>query len=299
MRSPRTSLEQWHCFLAVVDEGSYARAAEAINKSQSAVTYAVQKLEEQLGLRVFQIVGRKAVLTEAGQILYRRGRALLDEALRLETSAQTLAAGAEPRLRIVSDVLFPRPVLLNCVGEVIKAFPDTRIECLEVVLSGGEEALLEGKADIVISGQVPPGFLGDALMRVRFVAVAQRDHPLHRLGRELDIRDLRPHRQVVVRDSGVRRQRDSGWLDAAQRLTVSRMEGSIQAVLEGMGFAWLPEVMIQRELKSGELKILPLTEGRERFAELFIVIPDRDLAGPAALMALAGIKKAAANLRCG
>ncbi|MBD2857566.1 LysR family transcriptional regulator [Spongiibacter sp. KMU-158] len=298
MRSPRTSLEQWFCFLAVVDEGSYAKAAEAVNKSQSAVTYAVQKLEEQLGVPVFRIEGRKAVLTDAGQVLHRRGRALLEEAQRLESSARIMASGAEPSLRIVADTLFPRSVLLDCVNEVMNQFPETRVECLESVLSGGEEALLERRADLVITGIVPPGFLGDQLLRVRFVAVAHAEHSLHKMERALDYRDLRPFCQVVVRDTGQRRQRDSGWLDAARRLTVSRMEASVEAVSKGMGFAWLPEVAIRQELASGLLKPLPLLEGGERFAELFIVLPERDLAGPAALAAERLIKGAITALSC-
>ncbi len=60
MRGPRTNLDQWHCFMAVVDEGSYSKAAEKLHKSQSAVTYAIQKLEEQLAVALFEIKGRKA-----------------------------------------------------------------------------------------------------------------------------------------------------------------------------------------------------------------------------------------------
>lgn len=297
MRGPRTNLDQWYCFLAVVDEGSYARAAEKLHKSQSAVTYAIQKLEQQLAVALFEIRGRKAELTEAGAVFYRRGRALLDEALRVEASALSLAQGWEPRLRIVSDALFPQAAMLDCLAQLSRDCPDTRLECVETVLSGAEEALLEQRCDIAITGIVPPGFLGDPLLRVRFVAVARADHPLHQLARGLDYRDLRAHRQLVVRDSGQRRPRDSGWLDAAQRLTVSRIDMSIQAVCRGVGFAWLPEVLIQAELASGQLKPLPLSEGRERVAELFIVVPEREVAGPAARRAEALIKAAAAQLQ--
>ncbi|WP_372860918.1 LysR family transcriptional regulator [Spongiibacter sp.] len=296
MRGPRASLDQWHCFMAVVDEGSYARAAEALHKSQSAVTYAIQKLEEQLGVALFEIRGRKAELTDAGQVFYRRGRALLDEALRVEASAASVAGGWEPQLRIASDALFPQAALLDCLVTLAQECTDTRLECVETVLSGAEEALLEQRCDIAITGVVPPGFLADPLLRVRFIAVAHCDHPLHQLARELDYRDLRPYRQLVVRDSGSRRRRDSGWLDAAQRLTVSRIDMSVQAVCRGLGFAWLPEVMIREALAEGVLKALPLREGRERFAELFIVMPDRDVAGPAARRAEALIKAAAAGL---
>jgi DNA-binding transcriptional LysR family regulator len=298
MSGPRTSLEQWHCFLAVVDEGSYARAAEVLHKSQSAVTYTIQKMEEQLGVRVFEIRGRKAELTEAGQMLYRRGRSLIDEALRLEKSAKSVAAGWEPQLRIVCDTLCPSSIMLDCLADLSAHCPDTRIECIESVLSGAEEALLERRCDVAITGIVPPGFLGDHLLRVKFLAVAQRDHPLHQLGRDLDYRDLRPFRQIVVRDSGVRRQRDSGWLDAVQRLTVSRMETSISAVARGVGFAWLPAVAMREELASGLIKPLPMIEGGERHADLFLILPNRDLAGAAALRCEAFIKAAVANLVC-
>src|SRR4029079_2942742 len=78
--TPRIGLEQWRTLIAVVDAGGYAQAAEALHKSQSAVTYAVQKLEGVLDVKAFEMQGRKAVLTPTGKLLYRRARALLDEA---------------------------------------------------------------------------------------------------------------------------------------------------------------------------------------------------------------------------
>src|SRR5580693_3339098 len=97
---PKITLEQWRALMAVVDAGGYAQAAELLHKSQSAVTYAVQKLESLLGVKVFEVMGRKAHLTPTGQVLYRRAKALLDEAGSLENAAATLAAGWEPELRL-------------------------------------------------------------------------------------------------------------------------------------------------------------------------------------------------------
>lgn len=77
---PRISLDQWRALVAVVDTGSYARAAETLHKTQSSVSYAIQRIEEQLGVPAFRIEGRRAVLTPAGRVLYRRGGALLREA---------------------------------------------------------------------------------------------------------------------------------------------------------------------------------------------------------------------------
>src|SRR5208282_4734683 len=105
--NPRISLEQWRSLLAVVDAGGYAQAAEVLHKSQSAVTYAVQKIEALLAVKLFKVIGRKAHLTPTGEVMYRRAKALLEEAGTLEGAAGILAAGWEPELRLAVEIIFP------------------------------------------------------------------------------------------------------------------------------------------------------------------------------------------------
>ncbi len=278
--SPQITLEQWRALLAVVDEGGYAAAAEALNKSQSAISYAVQKLESGLGVRVFALEGRRAVLTPAGELLCRRARLLVSEAAELEKVAARLEQRFEAEIHVAVEAIFPTWLMLDCLAELAQDFPDTRVQLYETVLTGTEEALLERRVDLAISGRVPVGFLGDAVMRTRFVPVATPSHPLHQLGRQLTYQDLRGHRQLVIRDSGVRRI-DAGWLGSEQRWTLSNFASSIRAACQGMGFAWYPEDKIAAELASGALMVLPMREGGERFAELYLIYTDRDYAGPA------------------
>jgi DNA-binding transcriptional LysR family regulator len=278
-RKPRITLDQWEALLAVVDAGSYARAAERLNKTQSTVTYAVQKIDSLLGVKAFDIQGRKAVLTPTGKLLYRRARVLLEEATELETAARRLSAGWEAEIRLAMEVIFPNRVMFAALDTFGRESPHTHIELVESVIAGTSEALLRSEADLAITPIVPPGFLGDLLMRVRFVAVAHPDHPLHKLGRALTQQDLRKHRQLVVRETGSARATPPA-VEATQRWTVSNMSTSILAARSGHGFAWLPEEKISEELESGTLKRLPLREGRERFAQLYLVYADRDSAGP-------------------
>ena len=279
---PRISLEQWRSLQAVVDAGGYAQAAAVLHKSQSAVTYAVQRMESLLGVKVFEVVGRKAHLTPTGEVLYRRSKALLEEAGALEGAAGSLAAGWEPELRLAVEIIFPTWLLLQCFARFGGERPQTRIELYETVISGTEEALLQRKVDLAICSQVPPGFVGDALIRVRFVAAAHPEHPLHRLGRELTLQDLRKYRHVVSRDTGSQRS-SSSWLRAEQTWIVSQKATSIRAAVMGLGFAWFPEETVRGELERGELKPLPLREGGERWGDLYLVFADRDYAGPGAL----------------
>src|SRR5882757_6517587 len=102
---PRISIEQWRALMSVVEAGGYAQAAEHMHKSQSSITYAVKKLESVLGVTVFEIQGRKAVLTPTGELLYRRARALLEEASGLERAAHKLSAGWEAEITLAADHL--------------------------------------------------------------------------------------------------------------------------------------------------------------------------------------------------
>lgn len=275
------NIEQWRCFVAVVDCGGYAHAAEALNKSQSAVSYAVSKLEDSLGLRLFVMDGRKAALSSAGKALYQRAQQLLQDARSLEQVAEHLSAGWEPRVRLAVDTLFPQQCLLSSLEQFYRDCPHTQLELYESVLSGAEEALLEGRADIAISSYVPPGFIGEPLSRIRFVPVAAPSHPLHSLGGQIQSEQLRAHRQVVVRDSASKRQRDSGWLLGRDRLTVSRGDTGVKALCQGLGFAWVPEAHILPQLQRGDLKVLPLQQGAERFAQLHLVVASPETSGPA------------------
>ncbi len=276
------SLEQWKALVAVVEEGGYAPAAARLFKSQSAVTYAVQKLERLLQVPVFRLAGRKAVLTASGRALYERARALVDDAERLEHAARGLAAGVEPVIRVAVDALFPTWLMLGCLGRFAEEFPDTRVELTEAVLGGTDEALIERRVDLAIGTAIPQGFSGEAVMRVDFVPVAHPAHPLHALGRELTLRDLRAHRHLVVRDSALEHKRTGvGGLEQQRRWTVSNKATSIAAACMGLGFAWYAQGLIERELRAGQLRVLPMRDGGRRFATLYLMLADADLAGPA------------------
>lgn len=278
---PNISLEQWRSLIAVVDAGGYAQASESLNKSQSAVTYAVQKIESLLDVKAFEIQGRKAILTPTGQMLYRRALALVNEANDLEKAAHTLSVGWEAEIHIAAEILFPSRLLLECLNRFGQESPRTRVELIESVLGGTADALLKGDADLVISPQPPPGFLGELLMRIRLIAVAHTDHPLHQTGGELSNRDLRAYRHIVVRDSGSKRDRRAVSVEVDQRWTVSHIATSIQAVSMGFGFAWLPEEHIREELNTGLLKPLPLREGGTVEVPLYIILANPDFIGPA------------------
>jgi DNA-binding transcriptional LysR family regulator len=287
----KTSLEQWAVLAAVVDEGGYAQAAAVLHRSQSAVSYAVSRLQEELDVPLLVIEGRKAVLTPHGQTLLQRARGLLRDVNTLELLARSLKQGWEAELRLVVDAAFPREHLLKIVAELQQLCPNTQMQLSDAVLSGAEEAITDDGADIVVTAHVPSGYVGEFLLDVTFVAVARPDHALFAVGHDLSFEDLTRHVQVVVRDSGLKHPRDEGWLGAERRCTVSSMEASLATVKAGLAYAWLPEHFVAASLRDGTLEALSLANGRERRVPLYLVLVHSEVAGPAARAAVEGFQR--------
>ncbi|WXL27130.1 LysR family transcriptional regulator [Ectopseudomonas mendocina] len=282
MKAPRVTLDQWRTLQAVVDSGGFAQAAEILHRSQSSVSYTVARMQEQLGVPLLRIDGRKAVLTEAGDVLLRRSRQLVKQASQLEDLAHHMEQGWEAEVRLVVDAAYPNARLVRALTAFMPQSRGCRVRLREEVLSGVEEILQSGSADLAISGLNITGFLGTQLQTVEFVAVAHPDHALHRLQRTVTYQDLETQMQVVVRDSGQQQPRDVGWLGAEQRWTVGSLATSATFVSNGLGFAWLPRHLIERELKEGLLKPLPLEQGGQRDAIFHLYRNKEKTLGPAA-----------------
>lgn len=281
MKAPRVTLDQWRTLQAVVDHGGFAQAADVLHRSQSSVSYTVARMQEQLGVPLLRIDGRKAVLTEAGDVLLRRSRQLVKQASQLEDLAHHMEQGWEAEVRLVVDAAYPNARLVRALTAFMPQSRGCRVRLREEVLSGVEEVIKEGTADLAISALNIPGFLGAEMSTVEFVAVAHPDHPLHRLQRVVTFQDLETQMQVVIRDSGRQQPRDIGWLGAEQRWTVGSLSTAASFVSSGLGFAWLPRHLIERELKDGQLKLLPLEQGGSR-NPLFYLYSNKDTPlGPA------------------
>ncbi len=277
----RSTLEQWRIVQAVVDHGGYARAAEILHRSPSSLNHAVNKLQQQLGIDLLEVRGRKAFLTAAGEVLLRRSRQLTDDARQLETLAENLQMGWEPELVIAVDSVFPRSCLLHALKEFRPYSRGTRLRIRETVITGTLDAIVEGYADLVIcGGLMPKGYLGESLGVIRMLPVAHPDNPIHQLSQPLSAPDLSSAMQVVIRDSGKNPRKDLGWLRSEQRWTVDSFDAAMDLLATGLGFCWLPEHVARRALDQGELIQLNLREGSERLIPLSLVVPRPDQLGP-------------------
>lgn len=264
----KITLEQWRMFVATAQYGSFHQAAERLNKTQSAISHAIHKMEECLGQELFTIEGRRATLTKMGQVIFPRARELIGQAHQIEHFCTGFDPSAEGEIALAVDIIFPNPVLRDALAQYSLLYPKLSVRIQETALSGASEVLKDGRAQVGIASHLPPRTVIEPLLAVRLVCVAAASHPLHKRGL-LTHEMLKEHRQIVLSDSGLRGI-SSGWLGSRQRWTVSHLATSIAFLLDGHGYAWLPEHSIRMEIASGRLKPLNLNVGRHRVVQLHI-----------------------------
>ncbi|OZB42611.1 MAG: LysR family transcriptional regulator [Alishewanella sp. 34-51-39] len=276
---PKSTLEQWRILQAVVDAGGYAQAADLLNKSQSSLNHAVAKLQSQLGVELLEVIGRKAQLTPAGEVMLRRSRILTQQIEDLELLADNLDKGWEPEIRIATELAYPKPFLYQALQAFYPLSRGSRVQIIDTVLTGTSEIITQKKADLVITGVVPKGYLSEPLYVTRFIPVVGCQHPLASID-SLDQNELSQQLQIVIRDTAVRPQEHMGWLKAEQRWTVNNFHEAVDILQLGLGFCWLPDFVVNPQLENGQLCRLPLKQSTERLVPMSLLAPQEETLGP-------------------
>ncbi|MAD74141.1 MAG: LysR family transcriptional regulator [Rheinheimera sp.] len=276
---PRSTLEQWRILQAVVDAGGYAQAAELLNKSQSSLNHAVSKLQSQLGVELLEVIGRKAQLTDAGEVMLRRSRVLTQQIEDLELLADNIEQGWEPEIRIAVELAYPKHFLYRALQTFYPLSRGSRVQIIDTVLTGTSEIIVQKKADLVIAGVVPKGYLSEPLYVSRFIAVVGAGHELANQLR-LDQNQLSQYLQIVIRDTAQKPLENIGWLKAEQRWTVDNFNEAIEILQLGLGFCWLPDFTVASALAKGDLVQIQLSNSSERLAPMSLLTPQEETLGP-------------------
>lgn len=263
----RLSLESLEILDAIARRGSFAAAAEEVHRVPSAVTYMVRKLEDDMGVPIFDRSGHRAQLTAAGLELLNEGRHLLRAANELECRIKRIATGWETELAIVVDTIIPVALLWPLLKQFDALNSGTRVRFLHESLGGSWEALLERRADIAVGaiaqGPSGGGYSTHALGEFRSVFVVSPEHPLAKAAEPLSAQVLMQHRAVVVPDSARQMPTYSyNILSGQDILRVPSMADKVAAQVAGLGCGYLPLPWAKPYLERGQLVIKAVSEVR-------------------------------------
>ncbi len=250
---------------AIDRRGSFAKAAEELNKATSAISYGVQKLEEQLGISIFVRQGRRSVLTPAGRLILEEGRIILDASQQLAHKAKELATGWEPKLRISVESVLDYSRFFKVAAQFLQEHDSLEIDIRESVLSGGWEELEQDKVDLIVGapGPVPlqKGYRAITMGPNDLVPVIAKSHPLAKMAHDPSTINqvLSDLRRVVMPDTAITGiARSAGFSLGKKIMYVQTMDQKVEAITAGMGIGHLPRYRIEHLLQQGLLLELKL-----------------------------------------
>jgi DNA-binding transcriptional LysR family regulator len=254
----KLSFEALEMLDAIDRLGSFGRAASALGRVPSAVTYAVRKLEEDLDTLIFDRRGYRAVLTPAGKLLLEQGRILLERASQLQAEIAQTAKGWELELRIALDAILPWSWLQPHVDAYYREGCPARLRINEETLVGSWDALTDGRVTLAIgaSGDVPNSaqLSSQPLFDVQFAYCVSPRHPLARVQEPIASIDVSRFRAIAVADtSRTLPHRTTGVLSGQDRLIVPSMQAKIDTQVAGLGGGYLATWFAKPQIKSGQL----------------------------------------------
>ncbi|MEN1993843.1 LysR family transcriptional regulator [Stenotrophomonas bentonitica] len=261
----KLSLDALQILDAIDRRGSFAAAGKALHKVPSTISYTVAKLEEDLGVQLFDRVGPRAHLTPAGEALLEEGRHLLRAARELEMRVRRVASGWEAELTVAVDSMFVPALLAEDVRAFNAVAEQTRMRLITESLSGTWEALLDRRADLLVgaAGEGPSGggYVVEPMGVVRFVFAVSPSHPLAAAPEPLGREQLATHCAIAVADSARRLlPRTVGLLMGQETVTVPDMVSKFRLQCAGLGFGFLPEPYVQQAVRDGRLVIKQVEE---------------------------------------
>lgn len=261
----RISLDALLILDAIDRRGSFSAAGSELHRVPSTISYTVSKLEQDLGVQVYERQGPKVTLTRAGAELLKEGRYLLKAAEDLEHRVRRVASGWETELTICIDSLFSVAALETDIANFCGIADKTRLRVARESLTGTWEALLDRRVDLLIAapGQGPAGggYIAEQMGTISFVFVVAPAHPLAKVKRVLGKAELHPHRAISVADSARKMaSRTVGLLFGQETLTVPDMRSKYELQLAGVGFGFLPEPCARAAIASGALIVKEVEE---------------------------------------
>lgn len=261
------TLEALQVLDAIATKGSFAAAAESLHRVPSAITYTVRRLEDDLGISLFDRSGHRAELTDAGAELLREGRHMLRAAEALQSRVKRVATGIETDLSIAVSDLFRMESIHPILHKFYEQGFGTRIRLLSEVFGGSWDALVAGRADISLGapgdGPAGGGYSTRLIGSLIFHFVVTPDHPLAASPEPLHNCDILQYRSISAADTSRNLQpRTSGILTGQDVLTVPRMQDKLQAQLNGLGVGYLPKNLAERYAATGELVIKQVAEAK-------------------------------------
>ncbi|MET0595955.1 MAG: LysR family transcriptional regulator [Polyangiaceae bacterium] len=251
------TIEQLRTLRAVADAGSFSAAARKLGRVQAAVSQSIDRLEAQLGLRLFDRSGRVPRLTRHGEAVVAAAAKVESGVDNLGEVVATLKRGVETTLSVVVDAMFPTASLVAFAKEFAHEYPAVELVLFTDVLSAVTAHVREKRSTwgIALEDADLKGLERRPIADVRLVPVAAPGHPLAKREGSIDTAGLADSVQIVLGGHRLDTPRgsDDQGVFSPRTWRVVDLSTKHALIASGLGWGHMPEHVVRDDLKSGRL----------------------------------------------
>jgi DNA-binding transcriptional LysR family regulator len=265
MRGPATpSIDQLLVLLAVAEAGSFTAAAKHLGRATSAISYAIDTLEAQLGLSLFDRgTTRKPKLTQQGEAVVSEARAVAHSIETLRARVRGFLDQLEPEVSLAVDSMLPSDRLTTLLREFHAQFPTVPVRLLVETLGGVERVVRSGLASIGVGSLLHmdmTGFRRVDIESVQIIPVAAPSHPLAKASEAAPL-EASDFVQLVLSEQPAAESRDFGVV-SLNTWRIGDLAAKHKLLLAGLGWGGMPEPIVRVDIKIGKLVRLNLPDWR-------------------------------------
>lgn len=250
------SLDQLRTFIAAADSGSFSAAGRILGRAQSVVSQTIANLQGQLGVTLFERVGRYPMLTAQGTSLLADARRIVTDADQMRARARSLAEGLEAELAIVVDVMFPQPRLTAGVADFKRSFPATPLRLHVEALGAVAQLVLDGICSVGITGTLPfppPSLSAEPLMSEMLMTVVAPDSPMAAVDGVVPLRMLLDQTQLVLTDRSRLTDGTDYGVQGKNIWRLSDLGAKLAFLRAGLGWGHMPGWLVEDDIAAGRL----------------------------------------------
>lgn len=253
------TLEQAKAFEATVRLGTIQKAAQDLNKGHSGVLYLIKNLEEQSQIQLFDRSGYRNKLTPKGSVVLKYCQQLIRTQNSLIEVCQKMHEGWEPSLKLIYDGVIDFNIIANALNKLNSQEVPTELKVLSAYLDEVETVFEKERADLMLT--VLPIHRKDIvsfkLKPIKMILVAGA---LHRLStfknKKASYEDLHLHTCIKIKKADFPIGLSTESLDISSTFLVNDFSTKKTALLKGLGYGWMPDYLIEEELRLGTLMVV-------------------------------------------
>lgn len=250
------TLDQLRLFKCVADHGSFSAAGRSLNKTQSAVSEGISKLEATLGVPLFERTGRGPKLTPAGKAILADGAQVLERIHQLQERATNISRGLETEVSVAFDALFPPGLMVEMCRAFRVQFPGVSLRLHSEVLSVISRLVIDGVCQVGVSGSTRIGSVdlnSRFLCEVGLVTVVSSDHPLAAVAQPIPNAVALNHVQIILSERGAATAAEVGVV-AKSTWRVADIATKLLLLRAGLGWGNLPLHLVRQDIETGVLR---------------------------------------------